>query len=126
LKYILKFLYFLLPFLIFIGLIPVIFSLPPFLPKGTINFHFGMVVIIVPYYLGLFSFPAYMYVLFYEPEKTNISIKKLVWIRTSFYGAICCSIFGIFIGYMLPFLSCLALITLFMSSHLLYQFEKKQ
>lgn len=105
----------------------IIYISPPLLTMlwaSPAVFGLSFDILVVPSYLGLLIWPAYIYVLFYEPRKVSVSIKKLIWIRVSLYGAMGCSLFGIFIGYMLPFLSPLSFITLLMSGHLLYRFEK--
>lgn len=123
-KLIIKILYLAPPLAIMVGLLPLISELPPFLPKGTTNFNYFMVVIVIPYYLGLLSWPAYIFLIFSKKDFKLLSKTKCQLIRIGMLMAILCSIFGIFIGYMLPFLSLLALITLILCVILMSKFEK--
>ena len=123
-KLIIKILYLIPPLIMTVGLLPPISELPPFLPKGTTNFNYFMVVIVIPYYLGLLSWPAYLFLIFSKKDFKYLSNTKRWLIRIGMIMAVFSSIFGIFIGYMLPFLSPLALITLILCVILMSKFER--
>ena len=79
----------------------------------------------IPIYLGLLTWPAYIYVL-YLKDLHGVSLVKCWWIRISLIVDILCSIYGVFMGYMLPILSPLALGTLLICLWLLFNFEKRR
>lgn len=102
------------PFFLYIFLSPIIFSF-------GVSIHFFT----FPMYLGLMTWPAYIFVLFADNYK-GLSLVKCWWIRISLIIEILCGIYGVFIGYMLPFLSPLSLLITLICLGLLIRFEKQR
>lgn len=123
-KKIIRILWLFPPILVIVGPAPLILSLPPFYLGNIANYSFSLAFITIVYYVGLFSFPGYIYVVFFNSnEKLQ---NKIIWVRTSLWVAsISCGV-AIFLGYMLPFYSFTAFVTLLLCIRLLYRFEREK
>ncbi|MBL8013054.1 MAG: hypothetical protein JNN05_04330 [Candidatus Omnitrophica bacterium] len=78
----------------------------------------------VPYLLGLLTWPAFLYAITVN-EASKITSGQIWWVRISLIVDILLSILGVYLGYMLPFLSPLALMTLIVCVWLLHNFEQQ-
>lgn len=127
-KMAMKVLYTVIPIGLFIWLSPILagsfFNLhKAFWGDDTSDIR-GIPLFVVPIYLGLIAAPGYLYSLFFEPIKNLLSPFKRNWTRISLVVVTLCSVYGVTIGYMLPFLSPLAFVVMIMSLHLLVKFER--
>lgn len=113
------------PAMILIGLSPIILSSPPYSEdKLTEKLNIGFLITLYIYHLGFLAFVIYSYIVITGKRKMDFkSLYSLILIRLSLTVGILASIFGIFIGYMLPFLSIFSLISLVLCAIIFWGFE---
>lgn len=84
-----------------------------------------MLIISLPFNLGILAAPGYIYAWYKRPRATNVSKWPRYWIRFSLVIALICSIGGLLAGYWMILFSPPSLLVAIASGRLLYLFEKK-